>query len=85
MVMRVATLLRRLGHSVEYALRDQALGKQLKAAQAAGARAVAVFRQAAVTDRGEVTVRSLVGGAERSLPVSAWLEELTAAGDPRLN
>ena len=92
MVMRVATLLRRLGHSVEYALREQALPKQLKAAQAAGARAVAVFRQQAVSERGEVTVRSFgpAGpGVERTLPVAAWLEELTAAGgvrvDPSLN
>lgn len=92
MVMRVATLLRRLGHSVEYALREQSMPKQLKAAQAAGARAVALFRQQAVTERGEVTVRALgpAGpGVERTLPVAAWLEELTAAGgvrvDPSLN
>ena len=89
MVMRVSTLLRRLGHSVEYPLREQALPKQLKAAQAAGARAVAVFRQAAVTERGEVSVRSPANAPERTLPVAAWLEELTAAsgaaGDARLN
>ena len=36
-VMTVATLLRRLGASVEYALRDQTLGKQRKAAFSAGA------------------------------------------------
>src|SRR5947208_14814894 len=35
-VMTVATLLRRLGASVEYALRSQALGKQRKAAFSAG-------------------------------------------------
>jgi histidyl-tRNA synthetase len=77
MVMRVSTLLRRVGHSVEYALRDQALGKQLKAAQAAGARTVAVFRQAAVAERGEVTLRR--DGAEQTVSVAAWLDELTAA------
>jgi histidyl-tRNA synthetase len=77
MVMRVSTLLRRVGHSVEYALRDQALGKQLKAAQAAGARTVAVFRQAAVAERGEVTLRR--DGGEQAVSVAAWLDELTAA------
>ena len=34
--MSVAALLRRLGHSVEYPLREQALGKQLKTAATAG-------------------------------------------------
>jgi histidyl-tRNA synthetase len=80
MVMRVSTLLRRVGHSVEYALRDQALGKQLKAAQAAGARTVAVFRQAAVAERGEVTLRR--AGGEETVSVAAWLDALTAAGEP---
>jgi histidyl-tRNA synthetase len=77
MVMRVTTLLRRTGHSVEYALRDQALGKQLKAAQAAGARTVAVFRQATIAERGEVTLRR--DGGEQAVSVAAWLDELTAA------
>jgi histidyl-tRNA synthetase len=77
MVMRVSTLLRRVGHSVEYALREQALGKQLKAAQAAGARTVAVFRQAAVAERGEVTLRR--DGAEQTVSVAAWLDQLTTA------
>ena len=80
MVMRVTTLLRRVGHSVEYALRDQALGKQLKAAQAAGARTVAVFRQAAVAERGEVTLRGEAG--EQALSIAEWLDELTRAARP---
>ena len=80
MVMRVTTLLRRVGHSVEYALRDQALGKQLKAAQAAGARTVAVFRQAAVAERGEVILRGEAG--EQAVSVAAWLDELTRAARP---
>jgi histidyl-tRNA synthetase len=80
MVMRVTTLLRRVGHSVEYALRDQALGKQLKAAQAAGARTVAVFRQAAVAERGEVTLRGEAG--EQAVSIAAWLDELTRAARP---
>jgi histidyl-tRNA synthetase len=81
MVMKVSTLLRRVGHSVEYALRDQAVGKQLKAAQAAGARTVAVLRQAALAERGEVALRGPDG--ERAVRVADWLEELTAAArDP---
>jgi histidyl-tRNA synthetase len=80
MVMRVTTLLRRVGHSVEYALRDQALGKQLKAAQAAGARTVAVFRQAAVAERGEVTLRGEAG--EQAVSIAEWLDELTRAARP---
>jgi histidyl-tRNA synthetase len=77
MVMKVSTLLRRVGHSVEYALRDQALGKQLKAAQHAGARTVAVLRQAALSERGEVALRGPDG--ERTVRVADWLDELTAA------
>jgi histidyl-tRNA synthetase len=37
-IMREAARLRREGHAVEYALRDQSLSKQKKAAQASGAR-----------------------------------------------
>jgi histidyl-tRNA synthetase len=79
MVMRVSTLLRRVGHSVEYALRDQTLGKQLKAAAAAGARTVAVFRQADVAERGEVALRRAGEGGEQVVSVAAWLDELTTA------
>jgi histidyl-tRNA synthetase len=42
--MRMATALRRQGASVEYALRPQALGKQLDAARKAGARAAIILR-----------------------------------------
>lgn len=42
--MRMATGLRRQGSSVEYALRPQALGKQLDAARKAGARAAIILR-----------------------------------------
>ena len=40
--MRVATRLRRAGHSAEYALKHGALGKQLDSARKAGARAVVI-------------------------------------------
>ena len=42
--MRIATALRRHGSSVEYALRPQALGKQLDAARKAGALAAVILR-----------------------------------------
>ena len=42
--MRVATALRRQGSSAEYALRPQALGKQLDAARKAGALAAVILR-----------------------------------------
>ena len=71
-----ASLMRRLGHSVEYPLREQALGKQLKAAMSAGARTAAILRRAALAERGEVVLRSLSDGAEESRPLGAWLEEL---------
>ncbi len=74
-----ASLMRRLGHSVEYPLREQALGKQLKAAVSAGARTAAILRRAALAERGEVVLRSLADGAEEPRQLGAWLEELIAA------
>jgi histidyl-tRNA synthetase len=74
-----ASLMRRLGHSVEYPLREQALGKQLKAAVSAGARTAAILRRAALAERGEVVLRSLSDGAEEPRQLGAWLEELIAA------
>lgn len=77
-----ASLLRRLGHSVEYPLREQALGKQLKAAVSAGAQTAAILRRDALAGRGEIVLRSLVDGAEESRELGRWLEErIAAAGD----
>jgi histidyl-tRNA synthetase len=78
MVMGTATLLRRLGYAVEYALRDQQLGKQLKAAASAGAHVAAIFRRNAVAQQGQVTLRRLSDGVEEVLPVQSWLEQLTS-------
>jgi histidyl-tRNA synthetase len=79
MVMGTATLLRRLGYAVEYALRDQQLGKQLKAAASAGAHVAAIFRRNAVAQQGQVTLRRLSDGVEEVLPVQSWLEQLTSS------
>src|SRR5690349_10351483 len=71
--VRVATALRRAGASVEYPLREQALGKQLKAAGNAGAARV-VFVGPDLESQGQVEVKSLVDGNQRALP----LDELIA-------
>ena len=63
-VMDVATTLRRGGASVEYALRAQQLGRQLKAASAAGAAQVVIVRPEFRATR-ELTLKSLESGEER--------------------
>ncbi|MEX2153378.1 MAG: histidine--tRNA ligase [Gemmatimonadaceae bacterium] len=57
--MQVATSLRRSGASVEYALKPQNLGRQLKAAAAAGALAAVILR-----GDGSVVQKDLASGAE---------------------
>jgi histidyl-tRNA synthetase len=52
---RAATALRRGGVSVEYALRDQPLMRQVKAAKSAGAAWVLTLHEAGETDRGSHT------------------------------
>ena len=71
--VRVATALRKAGASAEYPLREQALGKQLKAAANAGASRV-VFVGPELETLGQVEVKSLVDGNQRPLP----LDELIA-------
>jgi histidyl-tRNA synthetase len=71
--VKVATALRSAGASAEYPLREQALGKQLKAAGSAGASRV-VFVGPDLESRGHVEVKSLIDGHQRPLP----LDELIA-------
>ena len=59
--------------SVETPLRDQALGKQVKAASGAGIRDV-VFVGPAFTERGDVDVKHLAEGTQETLA----LENLVA-------
>jgi histidyl-tRNA synthetase len=80
-VMRVATALRRGGSSVEYALRQQQLGKQFKAASAAGA-AYAVVLPPGFTRGAPLTVRSLTDGTERSTTLAALAAERDGGGSP---
>lgn len=71
-VMRVSRALRARGRRVEFALRPQPLGRQLKAADAAGARA-AVILAADFAATGALRVRSLSTGDERTESYDHWL------------
>ncbi len=62
-VMQLATSLRRSGRSVEYALREQSLSRQMKTAAAAGARSAVILKKELWTD-GKLTVRDLDTGRE---------------------
>jgi histidyl-tRNA synthetase len=70
--MRVARQLRDRGLSVEYALGGQQLSRQLKAADAAGARDVLVL-QAPELERGEAVVRRLADGEEARVRLDEWV------------
>jgi len=74
-VMIIASELRRRNRSVEYALRPQQLGKQLKAAAGVGAKHVVLLLQKRFAAR-EVTVKDMASGAERSLPLEEFLNSL---------
>ncbi len=67
----LATRLRALGASVEFPLKVQALGKQLKAANSAGARAVVIVGQG-YRDSDEVEFKDLVSG-DQSICRLSWL------------
>jgi len=71
-VMSVATALRRRGHSVEFPLRSQALGRQLKAAAAAGARRAVIVSPEQLAS-GSATVRTLADGSEEQVRLADWL------------
>ncbi|MGH7688777.1 MAG: His/Gly/Thr/Pro-type tRNA ligase C-terminal domain-containing protein, partial [Gemmatimonadaceae bacterium] len=63
--MRLAQALRHSGSSVEYALRPQQLGRQLKAAASAGAPDAVIIR-----DDGTLILKSLASGGERTVRLS---------------
>ncbi|AHG90928.1 Histidyl-tRNA synthetase [Gemmatirosa kalamazoonensis] len=83
MAMHTATLLRRLGYAVEYALREQSLDKQLKAARSAGAVAAVLLKRDTLASSQSVTLRRLADKAEETLTMSAWMDQLTAAHEGR--
>lgn len=70
--MRVAARLRARGRSVEYALGNQKLARQLKAAHAAGARETVVVATPELSD-GEAMVRRMADGGEEKVQLDAWI------------
>jgi histidyl-tRNA synthetase len=71
-VRTVVGALRRAGRRVEYALRPQQLGKQLKAAVSAGASQALILRR---DDTVHGTVRDLTSGMETQVVLAAWLAD----------
>jgi histidyl-tRNA synthetase len=67
-VMGIASRLRSFGRSVEYALKPQALARQLKSASAAGAKHAILIKRNTFSN-GEVTLKDLDSGIEKSLSI----------------
>jgi histidyl-tRNA synthetase len=74
-VMTVASQLRSRDRSVEYALKPQQLSRQLKAASSAGAR-IAIIIKRAEYEKGEVTLKDLEAGTEKSLSLAELINSL---------
>jgi histidyl-tRNA synthetase len=74
-VMSVAAELRRRDKSVEYALKPQQLSRQLKAASAAGADS-AVLLDRETFSKGEVKLKDLKAGTERTLALGDLINSL---------
>jgi histidyl-tRNA synthetase len=83
MVMGISTLLRRLDFRVEYALRPQQLGKQLKAAASAGTERVVILRKEQIQRDETLTVRRLSDGAEEDANVKEWVQRLIDEAERR--
>ena len=73
-VMKLARSLRGLGLSVEYPLRSQALGKQLKLGAARNARTAIIIGPEERSD-GKVVVRNLATGSEERVELSKLTRE----------
>jgi histidyl-tRNA synthetase len=74
-VMTVAGRLRAKSRSVEYALKAQTLARQLKTASTAGVKSVVLLRREDYP-KGNVTVKTLADGSERSVRLDAFLDSL---------
>jgi histidyl-tRNA synthetase len=70
-VMDVARQLREKDQSVEYALREQSLGRQLKAASAAGARYAAI-----VEPNGKVARKDLASNTQLTMTIDQLVEQV---------
>jgi histidyl-tRNA synthetase len=74
-VMTVAGRLRAKSRSVEYALKSQTLSRQLKTASAAGVKNVVLLRRDDYAN-GNVTLKTLADGSERSVALDVFLDSL---------
>lgn len=74
-VMQVAAAIRLRDRSAEYALKPQQLSRQLKAASSAGARNAVIIKRDNYAN-GEVTLKDLDAGTERTLPLSELINSL---------
>jgi histidyl-tRNA synthetase len=74
-VMAVAGRLRAKSRSVEYALKSQTLARQLKTASTAGVKNVVLLRRQDYA-AGNVTLKTLADGSERSVALDAFLDSL---------
>ena len=74
-VMQVAAKIRRRDRSAEYALKPQQLSRQLKAASSAGARNAVIIKREGY-EKGEVTLKDLEAGTERTVSLSELINSL---------
>ncbi len=74
-VMTVAGRLRAKSRSVEYALKSQTLARQLKTASTAGVKNVVLLRRDDYA-KGNVTLKTLADGSERSVALESFLDSL---------
>ena len=74
-VMTVAGRLRAKARSVEYALKSQTLARQLKTASTAGVKNVVLLRRQDYAN-GNVTLKTLADGSERSVALDVFLDSL---------
>jgi histidyl-tRNA synthetase len=74
-VMTVAGRLRAKSRSVEYALKPQTLARQLKTASTAGVTNVVLLRRDDYAN-GNVTIKTLADGLERTIALDAYLDSL---------
>jgi histidyl-tRNA synthetase len=74
-VMNVAGRLRAKSRSVEYALKSQTLARQLKTASTAGVKNVVLLRRDDYAN-GNVTLKTLADGSERSVALDVFLDSL---------
>ena len=74
-VMQVAAKIRMQDRSVEYALKPQQLSRQLKAASSAGARNAVILKREGY-EKGEVTLKDLEAGTERTVSLTDLINSL---------